>query len=248
MKFYNELINIDKELWNKIIINEEIINKKVLDILLCLLNCEKCEASGSEIARKLQYNHYAPLNKIIPEFSKRILGKYPEIIPPKRKNGTIRYWHIPFLGTETKGRFTWILRNELKEALAISASEQNFYIKWPEDYIEEIFYEGKRKKFITNIYERNPNAREECLKHYGYKCQICDFDFGKSYGAIGEGIIHVHHVNKISETDDEHEIDPIKELIPVCPNCHTVIHSRKEMFTINEMKEIIDRRKRENFV
>jgi len=243
MKFYNEKINIDSELWSKIIIDENIINEKVLDILLVLLDSDRCEASGGEIAWKLNYGHHAPLNTIVSNFSKRILKYYPEIIPSKRKNGNVRYWHIPFLGNKMRDSFSWILRNELKEALLNNYSEKKANIKLPEDYFGETitFSEGKIKQYLTNIYERNHKAREACLKYYGYKCKICRFDFEKKYGSIGKGIIHVHHLNKISEITEEYAIDPIKELIPICPNCHTVIHSRKEMFTIDEMKELMNK-------
>jgi 5-methylcytosine-specific restriction enzyme A len=245
MKFFNETININTKLWIKIITDQKIINDKVLDILFVLLNSDRFEASGSEIARKLKYSHHAPLNKIIPDFSKRILKTYTNINPPKRKNGNIRYWHIPFLGTETKERFTWILRNELKEALLSIHSKESIKLKLPEDFFDEAitYAEGGKKHTLTTRYERNPKAREACLKHYGYKCKICGFDFEEEYGAIGKGIIHVHHVNKASYTNKEHSIDPIKELIPLCPNCHTVVHSKKEMFSIVEMKEIIKNQK-----
>ena len=33
-------------------------------------------------------------------------------------------------------------------------------------------------------------------------------------------------------------IDPIKDLIPVCPNCHSMIHSKRPAFTIDEINEI----------
>lgn len=246
MKFYRETINIDTSTWVEIITDSKITNEKTLEILLFLLNADKCEASGGEIAMKLNYSHHAPLNKIIPDFSKRIIKNYPNIRIPKRKDGGIRYWHIPFLGTEGKDKFTWILRNELKEALLKVYNSRHPSVKLPEDYIEEItvFYEGKQKKYLTNIYERNPYARQACLEHYGYKCIICGFDFEKTYGEIGKGIIHVHHVNKISEINCEHEIDPIKDLAPVCPNCHTVIHSKKEMYAINEIIEIINENKK----
>ena len=241
MKFYNDKIDISVELWNKIITDTEIIDEKVLDVFLFLLDCDRCEGSGSEIAWQLNYSHHAPLNAIIPNFSKRILKKYPEIEPPKRKNGEIRYWHIPFLGNETKNYFSWILRNELKEALLNNYSEKRVNVKLPEDFLAEtvIFIEGKNRKYLMNVYERNPKARDSCLKHYGYKCQICSFDFEKIYGSIGKGIIHVHHLIKISDINEEYEIDPIKDLIPICPNCHTVIHSKKEMFNIDEIKELI---------
>jgi 5-methylcytosine-specific restriction protein A len=244
MKVYKDKVNIDINTWNEIITNDKITNDKTLEILSFLLRAEKCESSGAEIAVKLSYSHHAPLNKIISDFSKRIIRNYPNIIPPKRNDGNNRYWHIPFLGTEGKGKFTWILRNELKEALLRTYNNEYLNIKVPEEYIDEIskLFEGKQNKYLTNTYERNLKAREICLKYYGYKCIICGFDFEKIYGEIGKGIIHVHHVNKISEINGEHEIDPIKELVPVCPNCHTVIHSKKEMYTIDGMNEIINKR------
>jgi 5-methylcytosine-specific restriction protein A len=241
MKFYNETINIDTKLWIKILNDKNITNEKVINILLFLLKSKRFEASGGEIAPKLNYSHHAPLNTIIHYFGERILKTYTEINPPKRKNESVRYWHIPFLGTREKGKFTWILRNELKDALLIIYSKKNIKVKIPEDFFNETitFTEGKQKSILTTLYERNPKARGACLKHHGYKCKICGFDFEEKYGAIGKGVIHVHHINKVSGTIKEHKIDPIKELIPLCPNCHTVVHSRKEMFSIAEMKEII---------
>jgi 5-methylcytosine-specific restriction protein A len=55
---------------------------------------------------------------------------------------------------------------------------------------------------------------------------------------VGKGFIHVHHINQISEIGREYEIDPIKDLIPVCPNCHSMIHSKRPAFTIDEINEI----------
>ena len=45
-------------------------------------------------------------------------------------------------------------------------------------------------------------------------------------------------VNQISDIGKEYEVDPIKDLIPVCPNCHAMIHSKRPAFTIEEIKEI----------
>ena len=59
-------------------------------------------------------------------------------------------------------------------------------------------WEGKSKEVTQTRYERNPQARKTCLKHYGYSCQICNFNFEKTFGEIGKGFIHVHHVNAIA--------------------------------------------------
>ena len=39
-----------------------------------------------------------------------------------------------------------------------------------------------------------------------------------------KNFIHVHHVTPISKVGREYKIDPIKDLIPLCPNCHAMIH------------------------
>lgn len=104
--------------------------------------------------------------------------------------------------------------------------------------------EGNMIVIKVNKYERNPNAREECLKHYGYRCFVCNFNFEEYYGPIGKEIIEVHHLTRISESDETYVIDPIKDLRPICSNCHTMIHSRKNpMFRIEELRSIIKSRR-----
>lgn len=104
--------------------------------------------------------------------------------------------------------------------------------------ITESFLEGKSKDITQTRYERNPEARKRCLKHYGYFCRVCEFNFEQNFGEVGKGFIHVHHINQISEIGKEYEVDPIKDLIPVCPNCHAMIHSKRPAYTIDEIKEI----------
>lgn len=109
-------------------------------------------------------------------------------------------------------------------------------IEAPEQYVE-----GASKTVSVNTYERNSNARENCIAHYGYTCAVCDFDFEKAYGAIGEKYIHVHHVVPLSEIRKEYVLDPIKDLIPVCPNCHAIIHRAQPSLTVKQLKEHLGR-------
>jgi len=82
---------------------------------------------------------------------------------------------------------------------------------------DEKLLEGKTRKVNVNIYERNPAARQQCIDHYGCKCFVCDFDFEKAYGQIGQSFIHVHHLIEISSIGTEYSVDPIADLRPVCP-------------------------------
>ena len=103
----------------------------------------------------------------------------------------------------------------------------------------EKFLEGKSKKVYVNVFERNTAARNKCIDYYGYICQICDFDFEKNYGEIGEKFIHVHHIIDISSIGTEYELNPISDLIPVCPNCHAMLHKKKPAYKITELKKIM---------
>ncbi len=98
-----------------------------------------------------------------------------------------------------------------------------------------IYMEGARVQVVSHQYERNRDARERCLEHYGYSCSVCGFDFEKVYGDIGHGVIEVHHLTPISANGQIHAVDPIRDLRPVCPNCHTMLHTRTAP-SIEELK------------
>ena len=120
-------------------------------------------------------------------------------------------------------------------------------IPFSEDYTlpEEIqettaFHEGSRRQVSVNVYERNPRARRQCIAHYGTKCAVCGISLVDIYGDVGEGTIHVHHLEPLSEVANEYEVDPIKDLRPVCPNCHVIIHKRIPPYSIEEVKAFMN--------
>lgn len=104
----------------------------------------------------------------------------------------------------------------------------------------EVFYEGAVHTVKLNKYERNPLARRMCIEHFGCFCQVCSFDFFKQYGELGKDYIHVHHLVPIASIKKEYKLVPEKDLIPVCPNCHSMIHYKNPMLSISELKEILN--------
>lgn len=103
--------------------------------------------------------------------------------------------------------------------------------------------EGKKTEVKLERYERNKEAREECIKKYGFQCKICGFDFEKTYGELGKGFIQVHHIKELSKIKKEHKVDPVKDLVPVCPNCHAMIHRKKTALKVEKLREIIKNQK-----
>ncbi|MDD5365912.1 MAG: HNH endonuclease [Gallionellaceae bacterium] len=109
--------------------------------------------------------------------------------------------------------------------------EQDFPYDTALDHPEEIpveYREGNSIQVFVSRYERDPRAREACIHHFGTSiCQICGFDFLAAYGEIGREFIHVHHLRPLANSKDDRLIDPVAELLPVCPNCHAMLHTRK---------------------
>ncbi|MCC5952051.1 MAG: HNH endonuclease [Acidimicrobiia bacterium] len=99
--------------------------------------------------------------------------------------------------------------------------------------------EGATKQVMVNRYERSTQARRACIGRYGTTCVACGFDFARTYGEHGKDFIHVHHLKEVSKLPEGYEVDPIKDLRPVCANCHAMIHRGDTMLTIKQLQNLI---------
>ncbi|WP_201770530.1 HNH endonuclease [Bordetella bronchiseptica] len=113
-------------------------------------------------------------------------------------------------------------------------------MRFPEELPESGFYvEGAKKTITVNAYERDTAARAACLRRWGLRCAVCSFDFKTRYGDLGEGYIHVHHLRPLAEIGVAYELDPVRDLRPVCPNCHAMLHRRTPVLSIEALQEIL---------
>ena len=99
--------------------------------------------------------------------------------------------------------------------------------------------EGGKRRVTVNAYDRCVEARAQCLATHGTHCHVCGFDFGKVYGSIGQGFIHVHHLTPIAQSGEKRRINPEKDLRPVCPNCHAMLHRQTPPFELKQLREEI---------
>jgi 5-methylcytosine-specific restriction protein A len=116
-------------------------------------------------------------------------------------------------------------------------NDEAYDVDYPED--NEKLYEGALITVKANKYERNQKARKECVAKKGYHCLVCGRDFESTYGEIGRGFIHVHHLTPISSIGQEYELNVDTDLAPVCPNCHYMLHRKNPPYTIEELKDIL---------
>jgi 5-methylcytosine-specific restriction protein A len=107
---------------------------------------------------------------------------------------------------------------------------------------DDRYQEGAAIQVRVNRYERDPAVRERCIQHYGTECSACGVSLADQYGPQVTGLIHVHHLKPLANLGERSWVDPVRDLRPVCPNCHAVIHSISPPRTIEEVKEMVRRR------
>lgn len=113
---------------------------------------------------------------------------------------------------------------------------------FPEE-VSETLEEGHRRTITVNKYERSSVARQKCIEEHGLNCAVCNMNFEEVYGEIGKGFIHVHHIVPLHEVGGSYKVDYKKDLVPVCPNCHSMLHKKLdgETITLEQLKAILQR-------
>lgn len=138
------------------------------------------------------------------------------------------------------GEWHWIMKPVVAEAIEKLGWVDDIQLKTPEEIDEkEPIFEGATKRVSVNAYERSSAARARCILHYGCKCAVCGVVLSDVYGGIAQGFIHVHHLRQLSEINAKYQIDPIRDIRPVCPTCHAIIHLKKPPYSVEEVQELI---------
>ncbi len=153
-----------------------------------------------------------------------------------RNNQVIRNWRI-----ENKNVNDLINRFDewLVDDLSFFEAEINDIIT--QGILSEGYEEGELIEQRLTKYERNRTARQKCLEFYGFECKVCGIKFKETYGDEFSDIIEVHHTVPLSKIKSNYLVDPINDLVPVCPNCHAALHSKKDgCYTLSELKRIIN--------
>lgn len=205
-------------------------------------------ATDSQLAQLLGLQHHAPLNSQVGRLGKRI-GECARVEAPRQKTGEGRNWfNIPFWGIEIRRKkdYYWILRPELKEAMEelgrfgeLDLLNRDALPEEITDIPDQALLEGLLVRVTVNRYERSALTRYLCVKYHGSACSICGFDFAERYGERFRGMIHVHHLKPLSQIDQRYEVDYAKDLLPVCPNCHAIIHRKNPPYSPSEIRRMI---------
>jgi hypothetical protein len=110
------------------------------------------------------------------------------------------------------------------------------------------FLEGKRRLVQHITIERNSRLIKEAKEnfkriHGRLFCEVCNLDFEKVYGELGQDYIEGHHKVPLSQLTSETE-STIDDIALLCSNCHSMIHRKKECLSVEELRQIVEERRR----
>ena len=207
------------------------------EIVQSILYSHNHSSSALQLKSLLGLKSIVQANAAIGRLGKKIyhlLGTHPDGLSP----GGFQWWTVAATGHKDNVLgFVWSLREDVVSGL-IAAGYSNSGVLLPEEVAPAI-REGALKRITVNSYERNPVARARCIAAHGTNCAVCGFNFGATYGAEAEGYIHVHHLVQLSDIGEDYEVDPVRDLRPVCPNCHAVIHMKNPPNTIEQARSLL---------
>ena len=225
----------EEEIMNAL--ENNLFSKVEIKLLGYFLAAPNNTLNAMQMASLMGYPKFNSVNPIIGSIGKKISEKY-MIHPSWWSQEDPNWWSVIADGEEDE-YFFWTLKPQIVKAL----KNANFPIKDGLEYepdeiatIEDGNEEGRRINVFVSIYERDAANRKACIAFHGYKCSICNFDFEKAYGKIGKGYIQVHHIIPLNETKTIVKVNPKTDLVPVCANCHAMIHRKKPAYSLLEMK------------
>lgn len=243
---------IPADLWMNILEDSEITTPEILRLFQALHAQPRHRAPAGRLAPLLGVSPAQDLNGALRAFGGK-LGDAPYGLVFRGADGRRRYSLLPFhVGSappeggwgpegepttwlkDEQGRDIWTLRPELVKALEclelVGEAAEPEAAPEPVDLSEEqpSQREGERRERLATRYERKPRNRAACVAHYGARCFVCGFTFADHYGEFGAEYIQVHHRTPLAALAEaqrsNYTPDPIKDLVPLCANCHAMIH------------------------
>jgi len=212
-------------------------NAKYRDILCAQYAALGGKITATQLAQLLGERRWSVINLRYGEIGHKISDEI-GVRPPLGSDKKFWWWNILSDGEPTAQGFVWSLWPELVEALEELGVVDLAETLFPEEIGIKVS-EGSKSQVIVNRYERSATARRHCIAYHGTQCTVCGFDFGAKYGQIGEGFIHVHHLVELSSVGSESEVDPVEDLRPVCPNCHSMLHRKNPAYSIIGLQQIM---------
>ncbi|OWP62202.1 hypothetical protein CDA63_15390 [Hymenobacter amundsenii] len=160
----------------------------------------------------------AKLNALYLEYARSVGIENPKEKPPYAK--ARRFWLTP--------------GNSLNLSLSDFPNAANDHPYFPEgNAAARLHHHLDRRRKATEA------SRHAFIHEHGHLyCQVCSFDFEKTYGTTGIDYIEFHHTVPPAETTDSYK-PKAEEYVLVCANCHRMLERHRPWLTLPEVKQVL---------
>lgn len=107
-----------------------------------------------------------------------------------------------------------------------------------EEIEADIVQEGERLVKEIALIKRNASIVAKAKMRRGYDCEACGFNFGETYGTLGQGFIEAHHIEPLSTRKEPKETS-VDDFAMLCANCHRMMHRRNAPLSILALKKYL---------
>ncbi|MFQ6612321.1 MAG: HNH endonuclease [Fidelibacterota bacterium] len=106
----------------------------------------------------------------------------------------------------------------------------------PGDYEDGVF--GLDQIPPMRNLRRNRRIVREAQARYSAVCEACGDNLMKKYGLLGKGYVQFHHRKPLGDNPNP-QLSSWKDLAPLCPNCHAMIHRTNPTMPVEQFKKEI---------
>ena len=159
------------------------------------------------------------------EYEKALGGKYVRLkLVKQADNEHLSLMALKQIGLKAAPQGPKRIDDALAKYISTNLNDYGNHEIFPDVTLDESAWEGSRIEVSVNRYERSSIARRKCIECKGTTCIVCNMNFEERYGEVGAGFIHIHHLTPLHEINEKYAIDYKEDLVPVCPNCHAMLH------------------------
>jgi len=117
-------------------------------------------------------------------------------------------------------------------------TQNGYAVRDDSDVLEFPNVKETKKASLHKRYDRLGNANTKVKAVKGFVCEVCNFDFEKTYGEIGKKFIEAHHLVPFAELveDQSRSLNIMKDFAVLCANCHRMIHRQKDPSDLELLK------------
>lgn len=106
--------------------------------------------------------------------------------------------------------------------------------------------EGFQGDEPAKSYSGNQESIDKCFQIFGRKCKVCGMEEEKAERIFSAPGLHIHHKQFFFDEKAPDDADAQKELVPICPRCHNMIHAFPgKIRTIRDVQNLLIKERRE---